>query len=220
MLKPDGSLAFSGYSPRPLYTWNPKDANTCKLKSWDIYYVSTEDFHLTLALMDISYAGSAYLTYFSQNDGILTEEKTVYGPWHGVELSTFSTQGSASFQRDDWTFLFENTPSGKLLSASAPVFKVTPRQNFKATLKFEQPKKSEGLFVMAPLNADGSQFVISHKNGYEVSGEVSINGMNFKLKKEPGSMDWTRSSLPYAGGMLSASGSTSKGSALKGYLNL
>lgn len=226
MLKPDGTLAFVGYSPEARFTWNPEPLSACmctrySLKGWDYYYVSTEDFHLSLGLVDISYAGNVFLTYYSKSEGVTTEEQVLVGSWHGVSLSSSSLAGTASFDNNDWRFTFENKETSKVLTASAPVLQVSSMQGFSASLEFKLPESTEGLFVMNPITSDGSKFFISHKNyGYEVTGEVRVNGKIYKLEREPGVMDWVRSKWPYTGGWIWATGVTSKSSEIKASVNL
>jgi hypothetical protein len=192
-----------------------------RLKGWDYYYVSNAEFHLSVALVDLNYAGNVFLTYYSKAEGATTQEQVMVGPWHGVTLSPSSSEGTASFQSGDWSFTFVSSSSEKVLTVSAPVLQVSSSQGFKATLSFKLPEASEGLFVMTPLTADKSKFFISHKSyGYEVSGEVAIHGKHFAIDKEPGVMDWVRSNWPYTGGWIWATGNTQKTSPLKASLNL
>jgi len=71
LLNADGTLAQRGYATRPVLTYNRENikAPAWKIKEWDFYQVSNDDYCVQLTIGHVSYAGEVSIRFFEFESG-------------------------------------------------------------------------------------------------------------------------------------------------------
>lgn len=204
VVRPDGSLAFSGYSIKPVGEFS--DANLMKswfYKRWDFYAVFHPELIVAFAMADLGYVGNVYIMVQEKGGQAVTYEKLVLPFTKAINLSHNFTSGSASYDHDDWQFAFLNTsPLQKQIS-------VKHGDIMTAQLQYSLPEQQEGLSSYTPMSPSGDLFFFSRKQyGFQVSGSLNYKGKSYKLDNTTGMMDWGRGVWPYYSYWVWASAST------------
>ena len=204
VIRPDGSLAFSGYSIKPVGEFN--DASLLKTwfyKRWDFYAVFHPELIVAFAMADLGYVANVYIMVQEKGGQAVTYEKLVFPFSEGITLSQNSTTGNALYDQGDWHFSFANaSPLQKQIN-------VKHGDVLTAELQYTLPEQQEGLISYTPMSPSGNLFFFSRKQyGFKVNGSLNYKGKSYKLENTAGMMDWGRGVWPYHSYWVWASAST------------
>jgi hypothetical protein len=112
LLNPDGTLAHKGYATQGVLTYNREQIKAApwKIKEWDFYQISNEDFCLQLTIGHVSYAGEVSVKMFEYASGHRVDYgKMVVLPFNRLKMPRSAEQGELTYQSKDFLmqFLFE-----------------------------------------------------------------------------------------------------------------
>lgn len=204
IIKPDGSLAFSGYSIEPVGTFSDLELQkSWWYKKWDFYSVFHPNLTIAFALADLGYVGNAFIMVQERGSQAVTYEKLVLPFSEKIHLSQNFTFGSSSYSKGDWDFSFLN--KDKLQKEISVKYGAI----LSANILYSRGEQQEGLSSYTPMNPAGDLFFYARKQyGYQLSGLISYKGKDYPLEGITGAMDWGRGVWPYRSYWVWATAST------------
>ncbi len=124
VLGPDGTLLQTGYSTESVLKFN-RDAIKAppwRVKEWDFYQVSNDDYCLQLTYGHVSYAGDVSIRLFEFKTGKRIDlTRMLILPFNRLKLPTTADSGNIKYEQKGFTLEFQVYPGGRRLICQVDV---------------------------------------------------------------------------------------------------
>lgn len=200
LLDSNGQLAETGFAKSLLldYDRNAIRANGLRIKEWDYYLISCDDFAVALTIADNSYMG---LDSISLLDFCVPWEHTK-SPMQVLTLGkknlpASSTIGDVKSKGNGYEISFEN--DGKSRRLSFRMDKFADGKPISGTIRLENPN-DESMVIATPFAEKKNAFYYNQKiNCMPASGTVHFGDeiYEFPVASSFGTLDWGRGVWTY-----------------------
>jgi hypothetical protein len=200
LLNADGTLAHRGYATRPVLTYNRENikAPAWKIKEWDFYQVSNDDYCVQLTIGHVSYAGEVSIRFFEFESGYRVDfSHMLLLPFGSLNMPRSAESGDLAYRSKQVEMAFRVRDGGRSLSARTKGDGKTPP--FGIEIELEQPDAA-GIVMATPFDEDKRYFYYNHKiNCMPARGTVRVGGREYRFEPESafGLLDWGRGVWPY-----------------------
>ncbi|MFX3635652.1 MAG: DUF2804 domain-containing protein [Candidatus Pristimantibacillus sp.] len=199
LLGSDGSLIQSGYATHAVSSYQREDikAPPWRIKEWDFYQISNEDYFLQMTIGHVSYAGSIAVKLFEFATGKQYEiTKMLALPFNRLHMPHSAEQGDLTYRGKGMFMQFQVSEGGRRLICQA-TSKNSPAMNI--DIQLCQPDQTS-LVIATPFDDHPTYFYYNHKiNCMPAKGVVTIGDSTFRF--EPyhsfGLLDWGRGVWPF-----------------------
>ena len=202
LLDKAGRLIEKGYATALVRQYNPETIslyplpflNKMRIKEWDYYGITTQDYFVSATLSNIGYAGLLFIYYidFKTKDYI---EDTLITPFgKGFTLGKTSDDDSI-FKKGDIVFKCSKKNKEREIFINWPGF--GKGKGFKAHLILQQPP-GDSIVMMTPIGAN--RFYYNQKiNCMPSEGAFILNGKEygFTFDRALATLDWGRGVWEY-----------------------
>ena len=194
-----GVLTQRGYAVKPLLEYRRKDikAPAWRIKEWDFYQVSNNDYCVQFTIGHTAYAGALTVTFFRFRDGLRYDRNTtLILPFGSLGMPETSAQG-VSASRGGVDISFDVAPAKRTLRCRTVADKNTPPMEAEITL---ERSHDTSLVIATPFKEYPEAFYYNEKiNCMPASGYISIGGERFGFEKRTafGLLDWGRGVWPF-----------------------
>lgn len=199
LLGNNGSLLQHGYSTRAVLSYNREciKAPPWRIKEWDFYQVSNDDYCLQMTIGHVSYAGSISVKLFEFATGQHYEiTKMLALPFNRLQMPSSAEQGDLTFNQKNTFIQFQITDGGRRLIGKASG-KNSPRMDI--DIKLSQPDPTS-VVIATPFDEHPSMFYYNHKiNCMPATGRVLIGDKEYRFEPDCsfGLLDWGRGVWPF-----------------------
>ncbi|MCQ6563022.1 DUF2804 domain-containing protein [Paenibacillus mendelii] len=199
LLDKDGRLSQHGYSTQAVLTYNRDGikAPPWRIKEWDFYQVSNDDYCLQLTIGHVSYAGSITVTFFEYETGLRYDASTMLAlPFNRLRMPPSAEQGDLAFQRKGMSMQFEHVNGGRRLRCKTTGGKTPPMD---IDIQLSQPDRTS-IVMATPFDEHPTFFYYNHKiNCMPAAGVVRIGETEYRFEPESafGLLDWGRGVWPF-----------------------
>jgi len=215
LLDDRGGLVQAGFATEPLlaYRRDRVQAPPWRLKEWDYYQVSNDEYCAQFTIGHAAYAGQVGVTFFRFADGWRVDRAvTLPLPFGSLHMPETSAQG-LTIHRGGVTIGFRVVPgaSGELrrmLRCATKPTKTTPAIRAEITLT---DAAGQSVVMATPFHKHPEAFYYNHKiNGMPASGSIQIGADIFAFEPRTafGLLDWGRGVWPFSTEWFWGSGST------------
>lgn len=200
LLSPDGRLAHKGYSTQAMLTYNREQIRAApwKIKEWDFYQVSTDDFCLQLTIGHISYAGDVSVKMFEYSSGHRVDYgKTVVLPFNRLKMPRSAEQGDLTYRTKNFLMQFTFEEGGRRLICRA---NGDGAPNIDIDIHLSQPDLAS-IVMSTPFDEDPRCFYYNHKiNCMPASGTAKVGDREYRFESGSafGLLDWGRGVWPFS----------------------
>lgn len=210
VLNPDGSLREPGYSKRPIqiYSRDQIKASKFRIKEWDYYLITSNEYGLALTMADLGYVGmlSASLLDF-RIPWEHTETALVPFPMGRFNLPASSTEGHSTFSNKRVTMEFFNNKGSRDILCTFKNF--LDGKTLSCEIHLDEPEM-DSMVISIPWKEDKKAFYYNRKiNCMRADGQVKFDGKVYKFDPctDFGCLDWGRGVWTYKNRWLWATGS-------------
>jgi len=210
LLNKDGSLAQRGYSTEPVLTYSRKHikAPPWKVKEWDFYQISNNDFCVQMTIGHVSYAGTVAIKAFEFATGEHHELSSMLVlPFNRLHMPSSAEQGDLAYSGNGLEMSFRLQAGGRKLTCKGGGGK-------KAAVEIEmeliQPDRAS-IVMATPFDEHPSCFYYNHKiNCMPAKGIARIGEREYRFEPDSafGLLDWGRGVWPFSHRWYWGSGST------------
>lgn len=199
LLDNKGILTQRGYATRALLDYRRGDikAPPWRIKEWDFYQVSNDDYCVQFTIGHTAYAGALTVTFFRFADGLRYDRNaTLVLPFDSLGMPS-STKKGLSASRGGVDISFEVKPGRRVLRCKTTAFKDTPPMEAEIMLT-EQYDTS--LVIATPFKEYEHAFYYNEKiNCMPASGYIKIDNEKFSFEPKTafGLLDWGRGVWPF-----------------------
>lgn len=200
LLKADGTLTRRGYSTQAVLTYNREQikAPPWKIKEWDFYQVSNDDYCLQLTIGHVSYAGEVSIRFFEFESGYRVDfSHMLILPFNRLNMPRTAERGDLVYRSRQVSMAFHIVDGGRKLVASTPGDGKTPPFDIEIDLVQPDPVS---IVMATPFDEDERFFYYNHKiNSMPASGHVRIGEREYRFdaKDAFGLLDWGRGVWPF-----------------------
>ncbi len=210
LLDENGSLTKPGYCFTNLYQYDRSaiKAGASRIKEWDFYQISNEDFTVQVTIADISLGGAVTVGFFDRKTGEKASNMTLGLFTFGKYDVGLEQKGLAA---DDWTDhtykkVKKNFDFELAIGSTERTLKFTGKaggKDFEMDIKMAMLPEHESHFIAVPFDTkDGKHFYYNQKTNCMVAtGTVTYDGKVREFKgREDNSfavLDWGRGVWPY-----------------------
>jgi len=200
LLKEDGSLAQCGYSTQAVLTYNREQikAPAWKIKEWDFYQVSNDDYCVQLTIGHVSYAGDVSIRFFEFESGYRVDySHMLVLPFSRLNMPRTAEAGDLAYRSDKIEMAFRFVEGGRRLTAKTPGDDKTPP--IEVDIFLQQPDPVS-IVMATPFDEDKRFFYYNHKiNCMPADGVVRIGDREYRFSPGDafGLLDWGRGVWPY-----------------------
>jgi len=194
-----GVLTQRGYATRALLDYRRGDikAPPWRIKEWDFYQVSNNDYCVQFTIGHTSYAGALTVTFFRFADGLRYDRNvTLILPFGSLGMPETSGEG-IRVSRNGVDISFKVKPHERVLSCRTTGTKNTPPME--AEIVLEQ-RYDTSLVIATPFKEYATAFYYNEKiNCMPAEGFISIGGEHYEFNPETafGLLDWGRGVWPF-----------------------
>ena len=205
LLDDRGFLKHKGYSRFPVLEYNPENIrvyplsflNRLRLKEWDYYGLTTQDFYFSATVANIGYAGLAFVYFIDFHEKTMTEATILVPFGKGCRLPRGSESGDIHFEHSKADLLFRRNKESRAINLSWPGF--ADGKGISAQFEARQPQEHESIIVATPIGKN--RFYYNQKiNCMPVEGKVVFGDRQFDLSPESAlaTLDWGRGVWDYS----------------------
>lgn len=205
-----GSLLQRGYSTQAKLTYNRKHikAPPWRIKEWDFYQVSNDDYCLQMTIGHVSYAGNISVKVFEFATGKHYEiSKMLALPFNRLHMPSSAEQGDLTYKGKNMFMQFQVWEGGRRLICKA-TGKNSP--SIDLDIQLSQPDLTS-LVISTPFDEDPAYFYYNHKiNCMPASGVVKVGDQEYRFDPDRsfGLIDWGRGVWPFSQNWYWGNGST------------
>jgi len=199
LLDKHGVLTQRGYSTKPLLVYRRDDikAPPWRIKEWDFYQVSNDDYCVQFTIGHASYAGMLTVTFF-RFDGSLRHDRTVVLalPFGSLDMPDSSEKG-VSASRGGVDISFEVRPGRRVLRCKTSRKLDIPPMEGEIVL---EQKHDTSTVIATPFKEYAHAFYYNEKiNCMSASGFIKVGGERFEFQPDSafGLLDWGRGVWPF-----------------------
>lgn len=210
LLGSDGSLLQRGYSTKAQLTYNRKHikAPPWRIKEWDFYQVSNDDYCLQMTIGHVSYAGNISVKLFEFATGKHYEiSKILALPFNRLHMPASAEQGDLTYKDKNMFMQFQVWEGGRRLICKASG-KNSPTIDL--DIQLSQPDLTS-LVISTPFDEHPAYFYYNHKiNCMPASGVVRVGDQEYRFEPDSsfGLIDWGRGVWPFSQNWYWGNGST------------
>lgn len=206
LLNSNGKLKETGYAKSLVKEY---DRNTIKrklrIKEWDYYYISNNNFGVILAICDNAYVGYGNITIIDlENKLTVSRNSFKFFPNGKTNFPSTSKLGDIKFESRKMKLNFENDGFSRKLKANYTKF----RNGIDLVCDLELYEEPEDSFVNVKSFKRKKNFVYNQKiNCMRCQGKIVIGGKLYKFNPENSfaMLNWSRGVWPYINKFNSAS---------------
>lgn len=206
----DGTLIQKGYSTHSVLNYNRESikAAPLRIKEWDFYQISNNEFCIQMTIGHVSYVGSVNVVLVDLQKGSrICIEKRLVLPFDSLNMPRDAEKGDLQYHSKHFDVSFTIGEKNRRLQASIN----DPRQpSADIDITLEQPDKAS-IVMVTPFDEDPHAFYYNHKiNCMPASGVASVGGKEYRFDPEDsfGLIDWGRGVWPFSHEWLWGSAST------------
>ncbi|MEG2016552.1 MAG: DUF2804 domain-containing protein, partial [Oscillospiraceae bacterium] len=200
LLNADGSLAQRGYANSLVleYDRNAIKANKARIKEWDYYLITNDDYAIALTVDDNGYMGliSASVLDF-KNQTEKTTSVVVPFPMGKLKMPPTSSVGDVQYKNDRVDFLFKNYEGSRRLKITFNKF--DGNESLMADIMLtDEPLDS--MVIATPFSENKKAFYYNQKIiGMRASGMMQYKGNTYEFNHDSsfGMLDWGRGVWTY-----------------------
>ncbi|MCX7680256.1 MAG: DUF2804 domain-containing protein [Spirochaetes bacterium] len=202
LLNSDGTLIEVGYATHPVRTYNPENVsifpftilNKIRIKEWDYYGITTDEFFVSATISNLGYAGLAFVYFIDFISKEYVEDTLIVPFGKGFVLGKSSAENSF-FKKDDVSFKFIAKGAEREIFVKWPNFR--NGKGFSAHWILHQ-KPRDSIVMMTPIGEKG--FYYNQKiNCMPAEGAFVLGSKEyaFARKKALATLDWGRGVWEY-----------------------
>ena len=199
LLDKNGALLQRGYSTEALLKYRREDikAPPWRIKEWDFYQVSNDDYCVQFTIGHTSYAGALTVTFFRFDDGLRYDKNaTLVLPFGSLNMPPSSVKGVKA-NRAGVEISFDVSPGKRVLRCKTAADKKTPAME--AEILLLQPHDTS-LVIATPFKEYAHAFYYNEKiNCMPAEGYITIGDKRYDFVPESsfGLLDWGRGVWPF-----------------------
>ncbi|QMV42705.1 DUF2804 domain-containing protein [Cohnella cholangitidis] len=199
VLGADGALLQKGYSTRAVLRFNRKaiKARPWRIKEWDFYQVSNDDYCLQLTIGHASYVGEISFKLFEFKTGVMHQfSHLLFLPFNRLKLPESADQGDIAFKAKNLFMQFQVYNGGRRLMCRTGGGKFP---TVDIDVRLSQPDPTS-LVIATPFDESEKCFYYNHKiNCMPAKGVVKIEDKVYRFEPESafGLLDWGRGVWPF-----------------------
>lgn len=217
MLKPGrlldnkGRLEQRGWAPQPVLQYNRKDIKAApwRIKEWDFYQVTCDDYVLQLTIGDLSYVGNIAASIIDLRTGrFYTQSKNVAFPFGRLGLPSTAETGDAGYRTKGIEMSFEVRGNKRFISCRWDNF--LNGQVFDTNVELTATG-DDSMVIAIPYDDDPRAFYYNQKiNCMKAQGYAKIGSevYDFAPDKSFGLLDWGRGVWTFSNTWYWSNGST------------
>ncbi|XMB66462.1 DUF2804 domain-containing protein [Mycoplasmatota bacterium zrk1] len=200
LLNEKGYLNQSGYSTEILLEYSRKDIKGLKsrIKEWDYYLVTNEDFGVALTIADNSYMGFVSVAFFNfKEKWCTTKSKIKPFTRGGLNLPSSTLKGDVKFSDKTMSIEFVKKNNQRHLKCSFNKFLNKDNLSCDIILKDEP---IDSIVLATPFKKNKKAFYYNQKiNCLRAEGELTLGDSQyiFDSSKSFGVLDWGRGVWTY-----------------------
>ncbi|MDR0269875.1 DUF2804 domain-containing protein [Paenibacillus sp.] len=200
LLFPNGTLMQKGYSTKAVMHYNRGHIKAApwRIKEWDFYQVSSDDFCLQLTIGHASYAGQVTAMLIDlKNKQTYTVTDMLILPFNQLGMPESAEHGDLAVHRKNIDMKFEVYKGGRRLRCKTHDPKAP--HNMEIDIELVQ-SDLESLVIATPFNENPKYFYYNHKiNCMPASGTVKMGDrvITFDPDTAFGLLDWGRGVWPF-----------------------
>lgn len=201
LLDDKGALVQRGYSTQAVLTYDRGaiKAPPWRIKEWDFYQVSNDDYCLQMTIGHVSYAGDVSVRLFEFATGKRFDfSKMLLLPFGRLHLPHSAEHGDVAYRSAGLRMEFQMEEGGRRLICKTNGSKKTPPIDIDVHL--EQPDLTS-IVMATPFDEDPRFFYYNHKiNCMPASGTVRIGEEQYTFSPNTafGLLDWGRGVWPFS----------------------
>lgn len=195
-----GLLQEVGYAFQPYWIYSRSAIRAAKfrIKEWDYYEVSNDEYAVALTLSDLGYVGLLSVSLIDYKKAqYLTQSDLVILPMGKFKMPEDSRSGVSAYETKKASLEFVVENGVRTLKATYRDFYEGKDFSFEATLA-DEPEDSMNIVV--PWKEDKKAFYYNRKIvGMSVDGTFSVGDFSYRFKPEEtfGLLDWGRGVWTY-----------------------
>lgn len=199
LLTDKGVLAQKGYATHAVLTYNREQiaAVPWKIKEWDFYQVSNDDFCLQLTIGHVSYAGEVSVRIFEYATGRRHDfAKMLVLPFNRLNMPRSAEYGDLTYETEGLMMKFEVFEGGRRLVCRTSGGKY---EELDIEISLDQPDRTS-IVMATPFDENERFFYYNHKiNCMPASGYAKIAGETYTFTPDSafGLLDWGRGVWPF-----------------------
>ena len=202
LLDEKGHLAQKGYAKTLLAEYDRKaiKANSLRIKEWDYYLITSNDFAIALTIDDNSYMGlvSASVLEFGKEPWEHTSSKMFMFPMGKVGFPSTSKEGNVAYKDKQVDFSFETDDTSKHLRASYKKF--DGENDFECDIMLTNIPE-ESMVIATPFKDVPKAFYYNQKIvAMKARGTAKYKGKTYEFtdnNNSLGLLDWGRGVWTY-----------------------
>jgi len=210
LLDAHGVLAQRGYATAPLLAYRRGDiaAPPWRIKEWDFYQVSNDEYCVQFTIGHASYAGQLTLTFFRFADGLRFDRTAMLVAPFGRLGMPASAEEGITVCRGGVSIGFRVEAGRRWLRAETTATKDTPAM--RARIALDAPP-ADRLVIATPFHEYPEAFYYNQKiNCLPADGFVQVGDERFVFSPDTafGLLDWGRGVWPFSTEWFWGNGST------------
>lgn len=199
LLDNQGVLTQRGYATSPLLSYRRGDikAPPWRIKEWDFYQVSNDDYCVQFTIGHTAYAGSLTVTFFRFADGFRVDRTAMLALPFGSLGMPGTSDESLSASRGGVSISFDVSPGGRILRCKTTENKDTPPMEAEIVLSMPY---DTSLVIATPFEEYAHAFYYNEKiNCMPAQGFIQVGTQRFTFDPETafGLLDWGRGVWPF-----------------------
>ncbi|MCC6156674.1 MAG: DUF2804 domain-containing protein [Deltaproteobacteria bacterium] len=202
LLGPDGRLREAGYARRALLDYNPdhlrvlpgRALTRLRLKEWDYYGVTTDDFFFSAAVSHAGYAGVIFAYLIDFREGVQYEDTLVTPLGAGCALPRTARAGDVVFSRGGVKMEFAREPNRRTLRVGWPSF--AKGRGLAAEWSIDCADDDDSIVMATPIAP--RHFYYNEKiPAMPARGYAVLGGRRYASDAGLATLDWGRGAWPY-----------------------
>jgi hypothetical protein len=195
-----GALLQRGYATRPLLDYQRAGvkAPPWRVKEWDFYQVSNDEYCVQFTIGHASYAGQLTVTFFRFSDGLRFDRTaTLVLPFNSLHMPSTASAGETA-SRQGVTIGFRVDDDGRWLRAETTPSRDVPAM--RASIKLSQRPGGDSMVIATPFLEYPQAFYYNEKiNCLPADGFIEIGDDKFVFSPDSafGLLDWGRGVWPF-----------------------
>jgi len=199
LLDDNGDLVQKGWASSPLLDYNPKAiklsswslVNRMRLKEWDYYGLTGEDFFFSICVSNLGYIGIVFAYHIDFNTKKVTKKVVTRPLGFGCRMPLSSMDGDIHFSTTGVDVDITQTAEGRKVSVDWENF--SGWEPLSANFVIENNEDKNAIVMSTPIS--DKRFYYNHKiNCMKTKGVVSVGDDDYQMIIKPGytTLDWGR----------------------------
>lgn len=198
LLGPKGQVLNPGYAKKMLYEYHRKDikASKFKIKEWDYYLVTNDDFGIAFTIADNSYLGFVSVTLLDFKKPNFSTFSTMKPFTMGkFNMPSTSVEGDVIFESKKISLKYLNNGECRRIICDVPNFK--DGKSLSCDI-FLNHIPEESMVIATPFKKNKKAFYFNQKiNCMNANGIIEYNDQVIEFKDDDAILDWGRGVWTY-----------------------